>query len=88
MNKLGLTYREDYVAHSGWCFCQSDPYLRVINSGIVTARTMVINNSLDPEWDEIVYVPIHNIKERFVLETMDYEVRVYSSHLKTGLQCL
>jgi Ca2+-dependent lipid-binding protein len=39
------------------------------------ARTMVVNENLDPEWDEIVYVPVHNAKEKLVLEVMDYQVR-------------
>lgn len=33
---------------------KSDPYVRVLRSGIVTGRTLVINNNLDPEWDEYV----------------------------------
>jgi Ca2+-dependent lipid-binding protein len=36
---------------------------------------MVVNNNLNPEWDEIVYVPVHNFKEKLVLEAMDYQVR-------------
>lgn len=31
---------------------KSDPYVRVSRSGIVVGRTLVINNNLDPEWDE------------------------------------
>jgi Ca2+-dependent lipid-binding protein len=30
-------------------------------------------SSLNPEWDEIVYVPVHTLKDRLVLEVMDYQ---------------
>ncbi|KEI37230.1 uncharacterized protein L969DRAFT_53729 [Mixia osmundae IAM 14324] len=52
---------------------KSDPYMRILHSGIIVARTMVVNNNLNPEWDEIVYVPIHSEKDKLVLECMDYE---------------
>lgn len=38
---------------------KSDPYVRIIRGGIVAARTLVINNNLDPEFDEIIYAPVH-----------------------------
>lgn len=31
---------------------KSDPYARVLHAGIVVARTLVIDNNLNPEWDE------------------------------------
>lgn len=31
---------------------KSDPYIRVLRNGIVLGRTLVINNNLNPEWDE------------------------------------
>lgn len=31
---------------------KSDPYVRVLNAGIVLARSLIVNNNLDPEWDE------------------------------------
>jgi Ca2+-dependent lipid-binding protein len=32
-----------------------------------------MNNNLNPEWDQIVYVPVHSLKERLILELMDYQ---------------
>ncbi|KAG0147448.1 hypothetical protein CROQUDRAFT_42936 [Cronartium quercuum f. sp. fusiforme G11] len=52
---------------------KSDPYVRVMRSGIVLARTQIHNNNLDPEFDEILYVPVHSLKDTFRLEVMDYQ---------------
>ncbi|KDE05686.1 hypothetical protein MVLG_03920 [Microbotryum lychnidis-dioicae p1A1 Lamole] len=52
---------------------KSDPYMRILHAGIVITRTEVIDNNLDPEWDEIVYVQVHSKKDTFVIECMDYQ---------------
>jgi Ca2+-dependent lipid-binding protein len=52
---------------------KSDPYIRILHSGIIVSRTLVINNNLNPEWEEIIYIPIHNPKESFTIEAMDYQ---------------
>lgn len=52
---------------------KSDPYVRVLGSNKVLARTEVINNNLNPEWDQIVYVPVHNLRENIILEVMDFQ---------------
>ena len=52
---------------------KSDPYARVVMSGIERARTVTFKNNLDPEWDEVLYVPLHSPKERLHLEVMDAE---------------
>ncbi|KAI8455528.1 C2 domain-containing protein [Phakopsora pachyrhizi] len=52
---------------------KSDPYVRVMRSGITLARTQIHNNNLDPEFDEIIYVPIHRLKDSLRLEVMDYQ---------------
>ncbi|WRT70761.1 uncharacterized protein IL334_007760 [Kwoniella shivajii] len=52
---------------------KSDPYVRVMGNNRVLARTEVMNNNLNPEWDQIVYVPIHNLRESVILEVMDYQ---------------
>ena len=52
---------------------KSDPYVRVTVSNAMKARTMHINNDLTPAWDEILYVPVHHVKEQFVLEVMDHQ---------------
>jgi Ca2+-dependent lipid-binding protein len=52
---------------------KSDPYVRVLLSGIEKARTVTFKNNLNPEWDEVLYVPVHSPRERFQLEVMDSE---------------
>ncbi|KAF2748549.1 tricalbin [Sporormia fimetaria CBS 119925] len=52
---------------------KSDPYARVLLSGIQKARTVTFKNNLNPEWDEVVYVPMHSTREKLTLEVMDEE---------------
>ncbi|OCF41255.1 transmembrane protein [Kwoniella heveanensis CBS 569] len=52
---------------------KSDPYVRVMGNNRILARTEVQNNNLNPEWDQIVYVPVHSTKENIILELMDYQ---------------
>lgn len=52
---------------------KSDPYVRVLLSGIEKGRTVTFRNNLNPDWDEVLYVPIHNPREKLTLEVMDEE---------------
>lgn len=52
---------------------KSDPYCRVLVAGVERAKTVTFESNLSPDWDEIVYVPIHAPRERIVLEVMDYQ---------------
>ncbi|OAA64481.1 membrane bound c2 domain containing protein [Niveomyces insectorum RCEF 264] len=52
---------------------KSDAYGRVLLSGIEQARTVTFKNNLNPEWDEVLYVPVHSTRERLQLEVMDAE---------------
>ncbi|KAG9248511.1 C2 domain-containing protein [Calycina marina] len=52
---------------------KSDPYGRVLLSGVEKGRTVTFQNNLDPDWDEVVYVPVHSVREKLVLEVMDQE---------------
>lgn len=52
---------------------KSDPYVRVSLSGIERGRTVTHRNTLNPDWDEVLYVPVHSPRERFQLEVMDAE---------------
>ena len=52
---------------------KSDPYARVLLSGITKGRTVTYQNELNPKWDEVVYVPMHSPNERLTLEVMDEE---------------
>ncbi|PNY28037.1 Uncharacterized protein TCAP_02038 [Tolypocladium capitatum] len=54
-------------------FGKSDPYVRVLLSGMDKARTVTFKNDLNPEWDEVLYVPIHSPRDRLTLEVMDAE---------------
>ncbi|MDA4133067.1 MAG: hypothetical protein OK454_08085, partial [Thaumarchaeota archaeon] len=51
----------------------SDPYGRALLSGVEKARTVTCRNNLNPEWDEILYVPVHSPRDRLQLEVMDAE---------------
>jgi Ca2+-dependent lipid-binding protein len=52
---------------------KSDPYAMVLLSGIPKGRTVTFQNQLNPEWDEVIYVPMHSPSERVTLEVMDEE---------------
>ncbi|RWA08324.1 hypothetical protein EKO27_g6778 [Xylaria grammica] len=52
---------------------KSDPYVRVLLSGIEKGRTVTYRNTLDPEWDEVIYVPMHSARDRLTLDVMDAE---------------
>lgn len=52
---------------------KSDPYARVLLSGIEKGRTVTFTNNLNPDWDEVIYVPMHSVNERLTLEVMDTE---------------
>lgn len=52
---------------------KSDPYARVLLNGIQKGRTVTFKNNLAPTWDEVVYIPVHTIREKVTLEVMDEE---------------
>ncbi|KAK3697004.1 Tricalbin-2 [Vermiconidia calcicola] len=52
---------------------KSDPYGRVLLSGIQKARTVTWKNNLSPQFDEIFYIPVHSAREKLVVEMMDEE---------------
>jgi len=52
---------------------KSDPYVRITVANFEKARTVHINNDLNPVWDEVLYVPVHHVKEQYVLEVMDHQ---------------
>jgi len=52
---------------------KSDPYARILLSGIPKGRTVTFKNELNPNWDEVIYVPMHSPTERLTLEVMDEE---------------
>ncbi|TFK41292.1 C2 domain-containing protein [Crucibulum laeve] len=52
---------------------KSDPYVRVQVRNVTKGRTEVVNNNLNPVWDQIIYIPVHSLKETLMLECMDYQ---------------
>ncbi|KAF8419946.1 hypothetical protein EV426DRAFT_576746 [Tirmania nivea] len=52
---------------------KSDAYGRVLLNSIEKAKTVVFKNELNPRWDEVLYVPVHNTREMLTLEVMDAE---------------
>lgn len=52
---------------------KSDPYVRVLLSGVEKGRTVTFKNNLNPDWDEVIYVPIHTQREMLTVEVMDEE---------------
>ncbi|CAG8695139.1 2335_t:CDS:2, partial [Acaulospora morrowiae] len=54
---------------------KSDPYVNVYREGskdIIISQTRYIENELNPVWNEVHYLPIRNIGEKFILDLMDY----------------
>ncbi|KAK3300034.1 C2 domain-containing protein [Chaetomium fimeti] len=52
---------------------KSDPYARVVSAGIERGRTVTFKNNLDPDWDEVLYIPLQTARGRMQLEVMDAE---------------
>ncbi|KAJ2813627.1 Tricalbin-2 [Coemansia furcata] len=51
---------------------KSDPYTRVMVQNQVVAKTRYIANTLDPVWNETLFIPVHRINETLALECMDW----------------
>ncbi|CAB4413736.1 unnamed protein product [Rhizophagus irregularis] len=53
---------------------KSDPYVRVFHEGgqDIIAQTKFIDNNLDPVWNEVHYLPVNNIGDKFILDVMDF----------------
>ncbi|CAG8606221.1 7209_t:CDS:2, partial [Racocetra fulgida] len=54
---------------------KSDPYVRVFcagNNKDIIAQTKVIDNNLNPVWNEVHYLPVKGIGEKFMFEVMDF----------------
>ncbi|CAG8457825.1 5831_t:CDS:10 [Ambispora gerdemannii] len=54
-------------------FGKSDPYARIRSGPMIRGRTETIEDNLNPVWNYIHYVPIHNLKESISIEVMDYQ---------------
>ncbi|KAF9922420.1 hypothetical protein FBU30_007442 [Linnemannia zychae] len=54
----------------------SDPYVLIGgDTGSSRGRTKTIDNSLNPQWNEIHYVPVSSVKQILEFETFDFQKR-------------
>lgn len=51
---------------------KSDPYVRAMSGLQPRAQTEFVMDDLDPQWDEVLYVPVHSMREDLLLEVMDW----------------
>lgn len=50
-----------------------DPYIRISINGVEVERSAYIKGTLDPEWNEALYIPIQNEMQVLSVECMDTE---------------
>ncbi|KAF5100263.1 hypothetical protein D0Z03_000846 [Geotrichum reessii] len=50
-----------------------DPYIRFFLNGFQRGRTMAVPSTLNPTWNEVVYIPVKKVGQRLVIEAMDAE---------------
>ncbi|EGW34762.1 uncharacterized protein SPAPADRAFT_145197 [Spathaspora passalidarum NRRL Y-27907] len=50
-----------------------DPYVRVILNGKLRARSHTIEETVNPSWDEVYFLPVANEHQHYLLEVMDAE---------------
>ncbi|CAG8564968.1 9875_t:CDS:10, partial [Dentiscutata erythropus] len=63
---------------------KSDPYVRVFHVGNnkdIIAQTKVIDNNLNPVWNEVHYLPVKYIGEKFILDVMGFNTFVKDNPL-------
>ncbi|KAI0446692.1 C2 domain-containing protein [Xylaria telfairii] len=70
---MRLHFQKAYGLRNFETMGKSDPYVRVLLSGIEKGRTVTHRNTLEPEWDEVIYVPMHSPRDRLTLDVMDAE---------------
>lgn len=52
---------------------KSDPYVSILLSGVLKARTVTFRNNLNPDWNEVFYIPVHSVNESITLDVRDEE---------------
>jgi hypothetical protein len=63
---------------------KSDPYVRVFHEGDtehVIAQTKVIEKNLNPVWNEVHYLPVKDIGDKFIFEVVDFNAFIKHKHL-------
>ncbi|KAI9316811.1 C2 domain-containing protein [Dichotomocladium elegans] len=51
---------------------KSDPYVRVMSGTQIRGASERLNDNLDPDWDFVIYAPVHSLREDLIFEVMDY----------------
>ncbi|KAJ2559676.1 Tricalbin-2 [Coemansia sp. RSA 1933] len=51
---------------------KSDPYIRVMVQNQIRGKTRYIDSSLDPVWNETLFIPVHRVNETLALECLDW----------------
>ncbi|CAD6931920.1 unnamed protein product [Tilletia laevis] len=52
---------------------KSDPYVAIKLRGQVMAASTIVNNNLNPIFNEILYASVHNLREKITVEVLDYQ---------------
>lgn len=52
---------------------KSDPYAMLRVNNLIVSGTAVIDNDLNPVWNQVLYAPVHSTSEIVRLEVMDYQ---------------
>ncbi|KAJ2766215.1 Tricalbin-2, partial [Coemansia nantahalensis] len=51
---------------------KSDPYLAIMVQNQIRGKTRYIANTLDPVWNETIFVPVHGVNDTLALECFDW----------------
>lgn len=63
---------------------KSDPYVSLKIRGQQVDGTAIIDNNLNPDWQgEILYAPVHSLKEKVTFEVMDFQSHTRDRSLGT-----
>ncbi|KAJ2364473.1 Tricalbin-2 [Coemansia sp. RSA 2610] len=51
---------------------KSDPYMAVMAQNEIRGKTRYIANTLDPVWNETLFIPVHRVNDTLALECFDW----------------
>ncbi|KAJ2708893.1 Tricalbin-2, partial [Coemansia spiralis] len=51
---------------------KSDPYLAIMVQNQIRGKTRYIANTLDPVWNETLFIPVHGVSDTLALECFDW----------------
>ncbi|CAI2184396.1 5980_t:CDS:2, partial [Funneliformis geosporum] len=66
----------------------SDPYLRItsVSTGWEYGETRIVYNTINPEWEQVFYIPIYDLSDKFKLQVYDYNA--FFKHVLLGYYVL